>query len=169
MRRNPSVVALAVLLAGCSYPISRELRQKAAPDLTFPIVLANPDAHRGAIVVWGGHIIETRNRKNGTEFVVLESPLDASGMPLEARYSRGRFIARTPEFFDPEVYRKGARLTLGGQLTGKETRPLGEIHYTYPVVAIRELYLWDEPRPQWRCRCYYTWPGPYWGWRYWWY
>jgi len=171
MARRVGVLVLSALAAGCAYPISKELRSKAAPNLTFPMVLKNPDAYRGSVVIWGGHIIETLNRKDGTEFVVLETPLDSSGMPLEARYSRGRFIARTPEFFDPEVYRKGARVTIGGEISARETRPLGEIQYTYPVIAIRELYLWDEPRPEWRCRCYYTWPGPYysWGWGYWWY
>jgi len=171
MIRKVVVLALAALVAGCAYPISKELRQKAAADLTFAMVLGNPDAYRGSIVIWGGHIIETRNRKDGTEFVVLECPLDVSGMPFESRYSRGRFIARTPEFFDPEVYRKGARITLGGEIVGKETRPLGEIQYTYPVVAIRELYLWDEPEPEWRWRCYCGWPDAYWGWGwgYWWY
>lgn len=173
MDRRLVVVALLGLIAGCAYPISKELRRKAAPTLTFPMALKNPEAFRGSIVIWGGHIIETRNRKDATEFVILECPLDSSGMPLDARYSRGRFIARTPEFFDPEVYRKHARLTLGGQIVGKETRPLGELQYAYPLVAIRELYLWDEPQPDWRYRPYNTWPGPYWGWGwgwgYWWY
>ena len=62
MNRKVVVLALASLVAGCAYPISKELRQKAAADLTFAMVLGNPDAYRGSIVIWGGHIIETRNR-----------------------------------------------------------------------------------------------------------
>jgi outer membrane lipoprotein len=38
-------------------------------------------------------------------------------------------------------------MTVAGIVDGKEVHPLGEISYTYPLVASREIYLWpvDDP------------------------
>ena len=164
-RTLPALAALGLLLAlapGCMHPISKELRERATENLTFPMVCQNPAAHKGAIVVWGGSIIQTINRKDGTEILVLEAPLDSEGEPIDARSTRGRFIARTPEFLDPEVYKRGLRITLGGEVAGSESRPLGQIRYVYPAVAIQELYLWPE-MPVVRYRTH-GWYGPGFGW-----
>ena len=39
------------LISGCAYPISKELRQEARKDLTFSMVLQDPTAHIGSIVL----------------------------------------------------------------------------------------------------------------------
>jgi len=62
---------LLLLFSGCAYPISRELRQEAKESPTFSMILQNPTAYTGSIVIWGGSIIETVNTNEGTEIVVL--------------------------------------------------------------------------------------------------
>jgi outer membrane lipoprotein len=53
-------------------------------------------------------------------------------------------------------------VALIGEITGVRTLPLGEIEYTYPVIAISEIHLWNKsdlyPFPG-----YYYYPYPY-GW-----
>jgi outer membrane lipoprotein len=152
---------------GCAYPISKELRQEAAKQVTFPMVLQNPTAYVGDIVLWGGEIIETVNVQAGSEIIVLEMPLDYQEMPESERYSRGRFIAKSSAFLDPAIYKSEEKITLAGEIIGEETKPLGQMKYTYPVVMIKQLHVWKKqrlyPLP------YYRW-SPYWygfyGWPY---
>jgi len=143
-------------ISGCAYPISKELRQEATKEPTFPIVLQNPAAYVGSIVIWGGKIIETQNVAGGSEIIVLETPLDYQEMPESEKYSQGRFIAKSSTFLDPEVYSKGKRITVAGEIIGKETKPLGKTEYTYPVIMIKQIHLWRKVRM-------YPYPPPYYG------
>jgi outer membrane lipoprotein len=146
-----------LLVSACTYPISQQYRGQAQPDLTFSMVLKNPDAYIGSIVIWGGSIIETYNRRGETEITVLETPLGYWEKPEAAEFSRGRFIVRTLIFLDPAIYKAGRRITVAGEVIGKETRPLGETKYTYPLLKAKEIHIWRrEP--------VYVYPPDYYGW-----
>jgi outer membrane lipoprotein len=149
--------------------ISSEVRETARQDVAFPTVLQDPDAYKGETVIWGGLIIDTVNRQDGTTLMVLETPLDSEGLPQNAETSRGRFMAVTASYLDNEVYRKGRKVTLAGEVLGKELQPLGQTHYAYPLLSVRELHLWrEEYRPYGYFYGPYSW-GPYWWyWDWWW-
>jgi len=150
------------LISNCAYPISRQLREEANKNLTFPTVLEDPTKYVGSIVIWGGKIIQTVNLKDGTEIMVLQIPLGARERPSDEEYSQGRFIAKSSQYLDPEIYKKGRRITVAGKIIGKERKPLGEIEYIYPLIEIKELHLWI------RERVYYGWPyWDYYPWGYW--
>jgi outer membrane lipoprotein len=149
--------------SGCAYPISRELREEVNKDLTFPMVLQNPTAYVGSTVIWGGEIISTTNSENGTEILVLDTPLDYRGMPEGSEYSGGRFIAKSPQFLDPALYKAGKKITVGGEVTGKETKPLGKTQYTYPVVGVEQLHLWTNTQYRLHYNPYWNWYVPYYG------
>ena len=154
--------AACCLLLGfisCAAPISKDLRMAAKKDLTFQEVFQHPDAYAGSIVIWGGKIIKTLNAQTGTEIIILESPLDYGEEPTVEEASRGRFIAKTPKFLDPAVYRRGRKITVAGQILGKETKALGKIQYTYPVIEIKEVHLWRKTK--WYQPYSYGW-DPYW-------
>lgn len=142
--RSFVVGVLSLSMVGCAYPISEQIKEEVTEDVTFPMVLKNPSAYEGDIVLWGGLIIETVNLKEGAEIFVLDTPLDHWEEPAPERYSRGRFIAKTTKFLDPAVYRAGKKITLAGQIVGGKTLPLGEAKYTYPVVVIRQFHLWEQ-------------------------
>ena len=161
---------LLVVGLGCAAkPIAEQYRKEAkAEDLTFPMVLQNPDAYVGDIVLWGGDIVQTTNINEGTEIIVLETPLGGGERPEKVKESQGRFIAMSSKFLDPSIYKAGRKITLAGQVAGKKTRPLGETTYTYPVVTIKQLHLWKK-RPPYVYYPYDYWGpgwgwGPYWGW-----
>jgi outer membrane lipoprotein len=168
-RRRRSAVAASLLaaaalaIAGCEPPLFAELLPRVQKGLTFPAVLQNPTQYKGAVVIWGGVILSTTNSKTGSEAVVLGTPLDASGRPMPARYSRGRFIAKTPGFLDPEVFRRDRRVTFGGEVVGSETRPLGDTQYTYPIINVLRSHVWGEPLPAYYYPYYGAYWGPYWG------
>jgi len=165
--RGAAWMGLVLLaLSGCSYPISRELRREAKGGPTFQMVLANPDAYKGRVVIWGGRVIETTNLPAGSELLVLETPLDSGLEPLASRYSQGRFIAKANCFLDPAIYRKGREVTVAGEVVGKESRPLGKTTYPYPAIAVKQIYLWPKARPYYYYYPDYDWywyGGPYWG------
>jgi outer membrane lipoprotein len=159
-------LVLALSIFGCAYPISQQLRKEAAKDVTFKMVLNNPSAYIGDIVVWGGTIIKTVNVKKGTQIFVLDTPLNYWGEPKQDIHSKGRFIAETSEFLDPEVYKRGNQVTLAGEVSGAKTLPLGQGSYTYPVIMIKELHLYEKQR-YYPYYYYDYWGGPYWYGPYW--
>jgi outer membrane lipoprotein len=166
-----SFFLLLSAVSACAYPISRELREEARPDLTFSMVLKNPDAYIGSVVIWGGRIIEVHNHPGKTDVLVLETALEFGEKPEPAEYSRGRFIAQVSGFLDPAIYSPGRMITMAGEVTGKETKPLGDLKYTYPVIKGRQIHLWRvqpvyvyPPDYGWWSR---GWWGPYWPYDHW--
>jgi outer membrane lipoprotein len=167
---------LAAGFFGCATsPISKEVRAEVQENLTFPMVLKNPAAYKGSVVLWGGSIIETVKVPEGTEIFVLQTPLDYMEMPESSSFSEGRFIAKSTDFLDPEIYKNGKKITLAGEISGEETHPLGKSSYTYPVIGIKELHLWRQnqryvyPYPYYGYYDWYYGPyGPGWGWRWGW-
>lgn len=171
MRGVMGAVSLT-LLWGCSHVISPEMRAAAKEDLQFSVVLADPERYHGELVIWGGVILETENNPEGTTLVILETLLDWEGAPRDAEFSRGRFLARTSHFLDQAVYSPGRKVTLAGEVVGRELRRIGELPYGYPVVSVREIHLWRESTAAWvpahPWGPYWYWGGPYWYWEWWW-
>jgi outer membrane lipoprotein len=156
--------AVILVLSACAYPISKGVRQEAEKGPQFTAVLRAPDMFTGSVVIWGGIIIETINHQEGTEVVVLETPLDYEGEPKDSEYSHGRFIARTSAYLDPMIYKKGREVTVAGKIIRPEKRKIGEMTYTYPVISIKEIHIWTESKAYYPP--YYSgygWYGPYYG------
>ena len=149
---------LAVLLSGCAHVISKDLREAADPGVTFREILKNPNAYKGKSVVWGGEIIETTNKQDGTTLIeVFQRSLNWREEPTGS--SEGRFLVRVGSYLDSYVYSKGRKITVAGELLGDEVRPLGEMDYRYPLVLSKQLHLWE----------YYNYPSDYYsypGWYY---
>jgi outer membrane lipoprotein len=133
-----------IVSTGCSYPFSRAVYSKADKTMTFSMVHEHPESYKGQYVLWGGQIIHTTNRDNGSEITVLQMPLDADYFPLHLNRSEGRFIVKSPAFLDPEIYKRKTRITVIGEVAGQETRPLYKTHYTYPVLNIKQIHPWEE-------------------------
>jgi outer membrane lipoprotein len=160
-------LSFLILLSGCAHVISKDLRTKSDPSLTLSRVRQNPDAFKEKLVVWGGEIIETVNQRDGTtQIEVFQRPLGWRGEPKETNYSEGRFLVLTDYYLDSYIFRRGKKITVGGEITGEKTKPLGEMDYRYPVVSSKQIYLWPEYYYQPYPYYYYGpwWGYPYWGW-----
>jgi outer membrane lipoprotein len=155
-------VGLALMVIGCAYPISAPLRQQARKDLSPALVVQNPEANRGAVVIWGGVIQEVEQRDDGsTTLVVKEFPLDWIGEPNSYRESRGQFIANTPQYLDPSVYEQGRWVTVGGAVTGVKITRADRLQYRFPEVETREIRLWKTFPEVYSLAPYWTWGPPY--------
>ena len=90
-------IALLLLACSCTHPISQHVRDEAKRDnLTFAHVSENPEACKGKTVIWGGQIIEAKDVAGGTEFFVLETRLDSSGVPAGDASNAGLFHRPNP-------------------------------------------------------------------------
>jgi outer membrane lipoprotein len=142
LRRILRAMAVLLVLNGCAPAISKEVRDQVDPAATFESVLHDPDSFKGKTVLWGGKIIQTRNTKDTTWIELLQQPLARNDRPIRGSASEGRFLIRHEGFLDPAVYGRGLELTLVGEVRGRETRPLDEGEYSFPVVSDRQLVLW---------------------------
>ncbi len=97
----------------------------------------------GSSVLWGGVIIDAKNKENNTCFEILSREMDKYRRPLVEDRTSGRFIACKPGFYDPEVFAKGREVTITGTIRNIEARQIDEFSYRYPVLDIDELVLWE--------------------------
>jgi outer membrane lipoprotein len=167
MLRLMVVISLAVsVLSGCASVISEESLRLVDRALTFKALRQNPDAYVGRYVLIGGDIAKVTNSNRGSQLEVIQFNLDSSGTPEDSYESGGRFLADTAAFLDPYVYKPGRMVTIVGEVRGKKTQRLDELEYVYPLVEVREIYLWKKEA----YRDYYPPPGYYWydpWWPYW--
>ncbi len=153
-------------VSGCaSYPIGKQFRAQASAtkDVSFRAICENPGAYQGRMVIWGGRILTTVNETNGDFVTILQAPLDARERPGSTKLSQGRFIVRSSEFLDPEVYRPGAKITVAGVLSGTEAQKVGNRSYDFPVVKLRDVCFWRPESAAAETPVYYVAP-PFWGW-----
>ena len=133
---------LLTVLSACAPVISPEVLKTVDAVITFEQVLKNPDAYKGKTVLLGGTILKTINLPDETLIEVMEQPLDRRNRPVNPGASKGRFIILFKEFKDPVIYSTGRLITVAGEVTGSQLRPLGETNYNYPMISPKEYYLW---------------------------
>ena len=116
----------------------------------------------GAVVRWGGRIVQTLPRDNNTCFEVLATPLDSSARPhYNSDTDDGRFIACRSGFYDPAVFEPNREVTFTGHIDGYDTRKIGGFDYRFPRVAADVVYLW--PIRERVDVLTYPAPWPWWG------
>jgi outer membrane lipoprotein len=164
MNRALFLLSLMILSISCAPAIPRELREVASRELTLREVQEQPQAHAGKNVLWGGRILRTENRKEGTLLEILKLPLTGADRPRQVDRSQGRFLYLYPGYLDKAVYSEGREVTVVGRIKGVENRLLDQIEYSYPFIEGRTVHLWEErlERPRG-----YDYPPPYWGHPYW--
>ena len=149
----------ALLISSCA-PLSKEVMQQVDLTLTYQRVQKDLERYVGKNVLWGGVLIETTNRQRETVLQVRQTELDLEKRPKNLDSSAGRFIVRYSGFLDPAIYQAGREITVGGEIIGEESLPLGKIQYDFPVILAKEIHLWERidasPYP-------YGYYPPYWG------
>lgn len=151
----PALLSL-ILLFSCS-PFSRQALQQVDIAAPFQEVRKAPQQYVNKNVLWGGSIIDTAIKKDGTYITVMEKPLDYEKRPEEGDHSQGRFIIRYPGFLDPAIYKPGREISVIGTIAGARVQPVGELQYTYPVVESKQLHLWER-RAKYRRPAYWDYP-----------
>ena len=139
------IIYLALLaLNGCASQIPVSIKTPPSPDTEFQKVKQSVDNFQNQHVRWGGKIISVENKEDSTWIEILASPLNSYGKPSYRNSYEGRFMARVNGFLDPEHYSKDRRLTIYGTIETEFVKRIDEYPYSYPLVNVKEYYLWPE-------------------------
>lgn len=133
------------LLAACTHPISKEVREQVADETTFAMVSESPTTFLDQHLLLGGVIVATEGVGEGTLLEIMEWRLNRWGEPIYLKDEGRRFLVKSNSFLDPTIYELGVLVTLAGVVLGYETRLLGEHEYNYPVFDLTEIHLWESP------------------------
>jgi outer membrane lipoprotein len=162
--------ALAALtLAACAAvppePLPARIVQPPTGDLQLAEVRGDIARFLGAPVRWGGTVIAVdRDSAGNARVQVVERRLDGEGRPIPGSASDGRFlIAAAPEV-QPELYRRGAEITVAGSVSEAQQVHIGERTVSVPRVQVDVFQRWE---PVWRGYpyddpFYHPWYGPPW-------
>lgn len=142
MRRIALALPFALVLAACASSPPPRLADAPPPrtDLA-PFEAVELEAYPADDVLWGGMIIEVRNRPDASEIEVLAHPLDRKFRPIVKAPTEGRFIARVEGYLEPFDYPQGRFVTIRGKLTARREALIDEKLYLYPVLDAREIDL----------------------------
>ncbi len=166
MRRLLATIFVsALILSGCSLTGDHtDSVPSSPPPLTFAQVKSAPESYNGQPATCGGKVLGARRLKEGTRIEILQLPLTNSLQPTtDLSTSQGRLIALQKEFLDPATIPTGTFITVTGEMAGSVTLPLDETEYTYPLMQVTRLRVWndeDEEPPRIRQPLG---PSPYWG------
>lgn len=137
------LILLISLLAGCASTPDFDTKQ-VDQSLTPQSVIAEPDASRGKIALWGGTILDTRNQEKLTRIEVLAYPLNSSQRPLLESKPLGRFIVQYKGYLEPTTFAQGRLITIIGSVGDSQSGMVGESSYTYPVINAQQVHLWSQ-------------------------
>lgn len=144
MRRQIIILFIFLFLTSCA-PFSKELMRQVDESITLPEVKKAPSSYIGKQVLWGGVIVETKNRPEETTIVVRQAELDYERRPIDLSQSAGRFLVKYQDFLDPAIFQPGREISVIGEITGTETIFTEGINLTVPVVLAKEIKLWEKP------------------------
>jgi len=143
-----SSLALLVVSASCTsrdYVVPEPLASQVDQSLTFEQLKQSATSYVGKVVVLGGEVLNAKRLPAGTSIEILQLPLDGSEPMTDVQQSQGRFLAVQRAFLDPATLVERPRVTIVGEVTGVQTQRLDDIEYTYPVLAVRDLKVWQNP------------------------
>lgn len=138
-----SLLIATILLASCSQ-LPKFNTHGVDWNLLPTQVAADIKTHRGQHVMWGGAILSGKNLKNSTRLEVLAYPLDGDGWPERDQKPLGRFILSQKGYLETADYGKGRIITVVGTVSGVERGKVGDSSYTFPLIQVRQLHLWEK-------------------------
>ncbi|MDD5672720.1 MAG: Slp family lipoprotein [Chitinivibrionales bacterium] len=124
------------------------------PTLDYQAVAGNIDASVGKSVQWFGSIDQVISLPGGgMEIAATQIPQTPNGLPMNAKYSPGRFIIRIAIPLDTLSYRAASIVHVTGTVSEAETRILGNNEITWPVIAATRMCLWERKIPEGAYHC----------------
>ncbi len=145
-KRNLSLlIAAFFFMTGCSV-LSKAVIEEAEPNVLFGDLQRNTERYTGKSVLFGGTVVSVGNDSSGSWVEVLQRPLGFRMEPQLDDQTEGRFILLSDQIVDEQIFIRGRKITAVGRVERKESRPLDQTTYEYPVLSIREYHLWPVGR-----------------------
>ena len=119
-----------------------------APDAlasTVSIALARSGEHAGEPALWGGKVLDHRQRSGHPCLRVAAHRLDRDGRPLEGTREDGAFLACSDKPFDRSEFRTGEYATFAGTVAKVEVANAAQP--VMPVLVVGDARAW-KPMPR---------------------
>ena len=143
---NYFLIASTVLLAAaCAAPLSPEVRGRLDTGLTFAEVQADPQRCQGKDLMLGGSIVALISDEQGSLLELLRWEVNRWGEPLALAETGDRFVVRTGQQLNPDLFTAGRLVTLGATVSGAAVVKINERDETVPRFDLLEIYLWETP------------------------
>lgn len=130
------------MVSAAALPFPKELLAKVEKNVSCQEFQDEPERYDGRLLLFGGEIVEMKNKGSGAWIIVFQKPLTSRGRPKWTAESGGRFLIITRSFLDVDAFRRGRSLTVIGEVDGSPTMPLRDTDYWYPLLVARQLHLW---------------------------
>ena len=137
------VLFVSLFLNACSSP-AKFATENVDLNITPEQAVAESTNLQSTQVLWGGIIVSSANLKQETQFEVLAYPLDSDHRPDVDKTPLGRFIAIQQGYLEISDFAQGRLISISGMLQDTRTGNIGETQYTYPVIDISQLHLWEK-------------------------
>ena len=138
---------LPLLLTACSSNLPSNIKTAPAHDLLYWHVLAEEvDTFIGKQVRWGGKVIKVMQRGSDSLIEIQNYPVNRYGLPLLNLPTRGKFIAKSDQVFDENIYLEGLLVTFSGTLEPETTRVEKRKIRFLPVINVTDVHLWPHER-----------------------
>ena len=139
-------ILITLTLSGCVKAISDQNRALIDPTINYDAVQTAPDRFLGKHLLVGGRILSSQSTNELSRLEIRQIKVDSDGVPFDVEASGGRFFAESATYYDNSVYAPGSMVTLVGEVTGKRQQEVDGQPQTYPVLTIKEIYLWDPDK-----------------------
>lgn len=144
MLKTLMLIVMPLLAAACT-SLTPEVREQVTPGLDFAAVQADPSGHVGQSLMLGGALVELRDEGDGSILQLLRWDLNRWGEPLALAESGDRFLVRSREPLDAELYTPGRLVTLIGTVGGTGTINHQMREETVLLFDLQQSHLWDTP------------------------
>ena len=99
-----------------------------------------------AMARWGGQIASVAIEADYTVLDVVQMDLNTTARPKNKNESAGRFKVYYKGLLDPLIYKKGKNITALGTINEPIEGNIGELVYSFPVLVVKNVYLWDDAK-----------------------
>ncbi|MFQ5451524.1 MAG: Slp family lipoprotein [Nitrospinaceae bacterium] len=144
------------LFSGCAPVLSQRVLDESTENVPFWDLQRHTENYIGKSVLLGGTVIQVGQDASGSWVEVLQRPLGYRLEPQIDDRPGGRFLLLSDGVLEEEIFSKGRKITVAGIVQGKETRPLDQTTYDYPLLKIREYHLWPKGNYPSRPRVFFS-------------
>jgi len=147
MKRGLLIGMSALLFAGCTPVLDKQLLKEGAREFQLNHLVETPEVFKDKLFVLGGVIVETKLTEKGSQIEAIFVPVNSSDGLRDLDRYQGRFLAvfdKSRGILDPMIYKKGRQVTLAGTFVEVRKGKIDELEYPYPVFEVRQIHLWEE-------------------------
>jgi len=111
------LILICLLLSACA-SLPPAFDNAPTTDVTYSQVRDDLARYHNTLVRWGGVIVSVENIENISLMEITQYPLDHYGRPQPDETSEGRFIIKSTELLDPEIYAAEREIIVLGVIDG---------------------------------------------------